>query len=71
MLTAKFRENWTTQKFPVLRYSVYYRPNKGDCDYKDGEIKYVKNGMNPEKGFIQVHYLKVCTHANNQPYFWD
>lgn len=36
-----------------------YRPNKGESDYTDGELKFVKNGMNPDKGFMQVHYLKV------------
>jgi aminopeptidase O len=38
------------------------RPSQGQ-DTRDPEtsILYVKNAMNPEKSFMQVHYLKVRT----------
>ncbi|CAD5117370.1 DgyrCDS6148 [Dimorphilus gyrociliatus] len=34
------------------------RPNKGEDVYENEEVKFIKNGMNPEKQFTQVHYLK-------------
>lgn len=34
--------------------------NGDNCVKKDeNSVKYVNNGMNPDKGFLQLHYLKV------------
>lgn len=59
---------WAMSALLLDSGAVCFRPNKEKTGHVSASgASVVKNGLNPEKGFMQVHYLKVsvsddCSH---------
>lgn len=46
----------------------HFRPNKDKTGHtSDSGASVIKHGLNPEKIFMQVHYLKVSTSQLQKP----
>lgn len=54
-------EPWTCIFYLIYYQIISYRP---DCCGLSSNKTFVKNGMNPEKKYLQVHYLKVRYFSN-------
>lgn len=50
--------------FYLTDYQVSFHFYRPDCCELSSNKTFVKNGMNPEKKYLQVHYLKVRYFSN-------